>query len=81
MFNAEKINEISRKIKDIVSDSPLSDVEKNAHALLKSLIAKMDLVSREEFDVQAKILSHTREKLSELEARLTELERLQKPRS
>ncbi len=79
MINTEKLNEISNKIKGIVNDSPLGDAEKNLHALLKSMLTKMELVSREEFDVQAEVLRNTREKLSQLEAKLAELELLQKP--
>jgi BMFP domain-containing protein YqiC len=78
MFNTEKLNEISNKIKGIVDDSPLGDVEKNIHALLKSMLTKMELVSREEFDVQAEVLRNTREKLNQLEVKLAELESLQK---
>jgi ubiquinone biosynthesis accessory factor UbiK len=78
MFNAEKLNEISNKIKGIVNDSPLGDAEKNIHALLKGMLTKMELVSREEFDVQAEVLRNTREKLNQLEIKLAELESLQK---
>lgn len=78
MFSADKLNEISSKIRGIVTDSPLGDAEKNIHALLKSMFTKMELVSREEFDVQAEVLRNTREKLSLLEAKLHELELLQK---
>jgi len=78
MINTEKLNEISNKIKDIVSSSPLGDAEKNIHALLKSMLTKMELVSREEFDVQAEVLRNTRDKLCQLEAKLAELESLQK---
>ncbi|MDP1659351.1 MAG: accessory factor UbiK family protein, partial [Methylotenera sp.] len=49
------------------------------HALLKSAFTKMELVTREEFDVQVEVLRNTREKLSQLEAKLAELESLQKP--
>jgi len=78
MFNTDKLNEISSKIKGIVNDSPLGDAEKNIHALLKGVLTKMELVSREEFDVQAEVLRNTREKLNQLEAKLAELESLQK---
>jgi BMFP domain-containing protein YqiC len=70
MFNSEKLNEISNKIKEVVQDSPLGDAEKNIHALLKSVFTKMELVSREEFDVQAAVLRSTREKLDALEKQL-----------
>jgi BMFP domain-containing protein YqiC len=78
MFSADKLNEISNKIKEIMSSSPLGDAEKNIHALLKGVFTKMELVSREEFDVQAEVLRNTREKLNQLEAKLAELESLQK---
>jgi BMFP domain-containing protein YqiC len=78
MFNTDKLNEISIKIKGIVNDSPLGDAEKNIYALLKGMLTKMELVSREEFDVQAEVLRNTREKLNQLEVKLAELESLQK---
>jgi BMFP domain-containing protein YqiC len=70
---SEKLNEISNKIKEVVQDSPLGDAEKNIHALLQSVFTKMELVSREEFDVQAAVLRSTREKLDALEKQLAEL--------
>jgi len=74
MSDTHKINEISNKIKEVMSTSPLADVEKNLNALLKGAFTKMELVTREEFEVQAAVLRHTREKLEALEARLAELE-------
>lgn len=74
MLQSEKINEISNKIKEVVNSSPLGDVEKNLNALLKSVFTKMELVTREEFEVQAEVLRHTREKLAALESKLAELE-------
>jgi BMFP domain-containing protein YqiC len=74
MLNIEKINEISNKIKEIIKNSPLEDAEKNINALLKGAFTKMELVSREEFDVQAEVLRNTRQKLELLEAKLAELE-------
>lgn len=74
MLDSQKINEISNKIKDVVNSSPLGEVEKNLNALLKSVFTKMELVTREEFEVQAEVLRNTRQKLEVLEARLAELE-------
>ena len=74
MFSSDKINEISNKINEMIKSSPLADVEKNIHALLKGAFTKMELVSREEFDLQAEVLRNTREKLTKLEAKLAELE-------
>jgi BMFP domain-containing protein YqiC len=78
MFDSSKINEMSNKIKDVVNSSPLADMEKNINALLKSMFTKMELVTREEFEVQAEVLRNTRQKLDLLEAKLAELEAQQK---
>lgn len=74
MLDSQKINEISNKIKEVVGSSPLGDVEKNINALLRGIFTKMELVTREEFEVQAEVLRNTRQKLELLEARLAELE-------
>ena len=74
MFNSQDISNISNKINDIIKSSPLADVEKNIHALIQGMFTKMELVSREEFDVQAEVLRNTRTKLIQLEAKLAELE-------
>ena len=74
MLNNEKLNEISNKIREIVKDSPLPDIEKNIDALLKGMFTKMELVTREEFDIQTEVLKRTRQKLEELEKNLSEIE-------
>lgn len=74
MFNPKFLDEISAKLNEIVANSPARDFEKNARALLAQGFAKLDLVTREEFDVQAQLLSRTRQKLAELEARVAALE-------
>jgi BMFP domain-containing protein YqiC len=74
MINFEKLNDLSNKIKEISQDSPLTDVNKNMNALLKSVLTKMELISREEFDIQSQILHQTQEKLAELESKLATLE-------
>lgn len=68
------LNDISIKIKELIKKSPLEDIDKNIHALIQGAFTKMELVSREEFDVQAEVLRNTREKLVKLEAKLAELE-------
>ncbi len=74
MLNNEKLNEISNKIREIVKNSPMPDIEKNIDALLKGMFTKMELVTREEFDVQTEVLKRTRQKLEELEKKLSEIE-------
>ena len=68
------LSDISNKIKELIKQSPLEDIDKNIHALIQGAFTKMELVSREEFDVQAEVLRNTREKLAKLEAKLAELE-------
>ena len=74
MINTDFLNEISNKIKEIVRNSPLADMDKNIHALIQGAFTKMELISREEFDVQVEVLRNTREKLEKLELKLAELE-------
>ena len=61
-------------MKDILAQSPARDLEKNLRALLASAFSRLDLVSREEFDVQREVLARTRAKLAELESRLADLD-------
>ena len=74
MFNSSKIEELSNKIKEMAASSPLADMDKNIHALIKGALTKMELVTREEFDVQTEVLRHAREQLNALEAKLEALE-------
>ena len=75
MLNPKMLDEMSKKVSDILAQSPAKDIEKNSRALLASLFARLDLITREEFDVQQEVLKRTREKLAALEARITELEK------
>jgi BMFP domain-containing protein YqiC len=68
------LEDLSARISEFLAASPARDVEKNVKALLSSAFAKLDLATREELDVQAKVLARTREKLSALEARVAALE-------
>ncbi len=74
MINSDKISDLSNKIKEMVRESPLGDIEHNINALLKGAFTKMELVTREEFDVQSEVLRLTRQKLEALEAKLTSME-------
>ena len=75
MVDKQTIREISQKIKNIVADSPISDIEENINALLKGMFTKMDLITREEFDVQTGVLKKTREKLEAIEKKLSKIEK------
>ncbi len=68
------LDDLSARISEFLAASPAKDVEKNVQALLSAAFAKLDLATREELEVQAKVLARAREKLSELEARVAELE-------
>lgn len=71
------IEDLARKLADAVPDSVRamkSDLEKNFRSVLQSGLGKLDLVTREEFEVQEAVLLRTREKLEALEARLKDLE-------
>lgn len=57
------------------------DFEKNCHAILSKAFAKFDLVTREEYETQTKVLARTRKKLEELEKHLKELEALARKKS
>ena len=75
MLNPKMLDEMSKKISEVLAQSPAKDIEKNARAMLASLFARLDLITREEFDVQQEVLKRTREKLAEMEKRVTELEK------
>ena len=77
MVNRDELNNLARKITSLLPDNVQQmqdDLESNIHALLQSTLAKMNLVTREEFDVQTALLERTREKLEKLEKLLDELE-------
>lgn len=76
MKNLDALNSLSSKIKELTKDSPISDANKNIHALFKSTLTKMELVTREEFDVQTEVLRNTQAKLTALEEKLAQLEAL-----
>ncbi len=74
MLNQKAIEEISGKINEALAASPARDIEKNVRAVLAGVFSRLDLVTREEFDVQREVLARTREKLDLLEVKLAELE-------
>ena len=66
--------EVQKKVADAVKDSPAKDLEKNVKGLMSQGFQKMDLITRQEFDIQVQVLAKTREKLEALEAKLALLE-------
>lgn len=75
MLNSKAFDDLAARIGRAIENSPAKDVEKNIRAMLSSGLARLDVVPRAEFDVQAQVLLRTREKLEALEARLSEIER------
>ena len=76
--NPAFISDLVNKMGEVLKQSPAKDIEQNLRAGVTSMLVKLDMVSREEFDVQTEVLARTREKLTQLEARLTELEKQQR---
>lgn len=74
MFDSKTIDDLAARLGRAFEASPAKDVEKNVKALLKSGLSRLDLVTREEFDLQVEVLKRTREKIEALEARVAALE-------
>jgi BMFP domain-containing protein YqiC len=76
-FNPKQLDDLTDRLVGLLPKGVVEmqkDVEKNVRAMLQSTFAKMDLVTREEFDVQSAVLARTREKLEKLEKQIAELE-------
>jgi BMFP domain-containing protein YqiC len=73
------LDDIVNKLGEVFRQSPARDLEKNLKAGLSGWLVKLDLVTREEFDVQTELLARSREKLTQLEARVKELETRHSP--
>jgi len=67
-------NDLQNKISQAIENSPAKDIEKNVKSMMTQGFAKLDLVTREEFDTQTQVLVRTRARLEELERRVAELE-------
>ena len=73
-MNEKVLSELSARLAAFAAGNPARDLEKNFRGMLSSTFARLDLVTREEYDVQARVLARAREKLAALEARVAELE-------
>ena len=74
MIDKQLFDDLSQRMGAALRDSPAHDLEKNLRALLASWLDRLDLVLREDFEVQKKLLERAQARLSELEARVRELE-------
>jgi hypothetical protein len=75
MLEPRFFDELAHRVSALVAATPAKDVEKNLRALLTAAMGRLDLVTREEFDLQREALSRARSRLAEMEARMAELER------
>ncbi len=80
LISNEKIQELSLKIKQLIESSPISELDNNLHALIQGALTKMELVSREEFDIQSALLARTQQQLKRLEEKISQLEEVQASR-
>ena len=74
MIGEKVFDEISARVAAAMASSPVRDAEKNVRVLLRGALEKLDVVSREEFDLQVALLASAREKLDALEERLASIE-------
>lgn len=74
MQTKDLLDQLNRRLSEIFAQSPAKDIERNVRAMMSATFARLDLVTREEFDVQAELLARTQEKLAQLEARVAALE-------
>jgi BMFP domain-containing protein YqiC len=68
------LDDIAKRLRALAGQSPAADLERNFRTLLAGAFVRLDLVTREEFDAQARVLARTREKLDALEQRIATLE-------
>jgi hypothetical protein len=78
MIDKRLLDELGERINEAFRSSPAADLEKNLKALLLAWFDRLDLVVREDFEVQKKLLERAHAKLADLEARIGELEARQK---
>ncbi|EJN10115.1 accessory factor UbiK family protein [Herbaspirillum sp. YR522] len=78
MEKPQFFEDLQSKINKAIENSPAKDIEKNVKAMLSQGFSKLDLVTREEFDIQAQVLAKTRARLEALETRVAALEAQQK---
>jgi hypothetical protein len=74
MFKQDLLEQIQRRIAEVIANSPARDLEANLKTMVGGVFSRLDLVTREEFDVQREVLLRTREKLERLEAQIAQLE-------
>ena len=79
MLDSKLLENLSAQISATLAATPLVDIEKNLRAMLMASFARLDLVTREDFEVQKELLVRAQARLLALEAKIAELERQRKP--
>lgn len=74
MNRTQWLEDIQKNISDLIARSPAADLERNAKAVMGQAFAKMDLITREEFDIQADMLALARQRVDQLSAQIQQLE-------
>ncbi|HZR04157.1 MAG TPA: accessory factor UbiK family protein [Burkholderiales bacterium] len=74
MVNARMLEQLQQRISELLRSTPAKDIEASMKTMLTGFFERMDLVTREEFDIQREVLRRTREQLEQLEARVRELQ-------
>ncbi|MER1968120.1 accessory factor UbiK family protein [Castellaniella sp. GW247-6E4] len=72
------LDDFQKNMSELLAKTPAADIERNMKALMAQTFARMDLITREEFDVQAGLLARAIDRIETLEARVESLERLDK---
>jgi len=73
------LDEINERLRSVLAQSPAADLEKNLRAMLAAWLGRLDLVTREEFDIQREVLARSRARLEELEKKVAEIEAARTP--
>ena len=78
MLNPKFLEDLSARIAAVLAATPAADIEKNLRVLLASALARLDLVTREDFEIQKELLARAQSRLAALETRLAEIESARK---
>jgi BMFP domain-containing protein YqiC len=73
MINQSTLDDLSRRLRELVASSPAQDVQRNVRAVVGSALQRMDLVTREEFDTQVDLTVRLRQRIEALEAQIADL--------
>lgn len=74
MIDPKILDDLSARLSTLLAATPAKDIEKNLRAMLGGVLTRLDLVTRQEFDVQSEVLERARERVRTLEARVEALE-------